>query len=76
MLKKLLLALGVVVTISALGMKIVKFSKDLCHILSYCRVMHMQSRAQSNACSRVRIGIGSGETESICVRFLTQRLSY
>ena len=31
---------------------------------------------QSNACSRVRVGIGSGETESICVRFLTQRLSY
>ena len=40
MLKKILLALGVVVTISALGMKIVKFSKDLCHILmSYCRVI-------------------------------------
>ncbi len=35
-----------------------------------------QSRTQSNACSRVRVGIGSGETESICVRFLTQRLSY
>ena len=35
-----------------------------------------QSRTQSNACSRVRVGIGSGETESICVRFLTHRLSY
>ncbi len=38
--------------------------------------LYNQSRTQSNACSRVRVGIGSGETESICVRFLTQRLSY
>ena len=36
----------------------------------------IQSRTQSNACSRVRVGIGSGETESICVRFLTQCLSF
>ena len=34
-----------------------------------------KSRIQGNACSRVRVGVGSGETESICVRFLTQRLS-
>ncbi len=41
MLKKILLALGVVVTISALGMKIVKFSNG--HIFFLSRLLHNQS---------------------------------